>query len=104
MIALLQQIAKNGGTLLTITHDIDVAVALSDDIMVMKNGQLLEHGHAQTVINAPKSDYAKQLIASAPSNWQTKEKEQLSDEILLNVQDLTLTRGTRTLFTGLNLA
>ncbi|WP_410472634.1 ABC transporter ATP-binding protein [Faucicola mancuniensis] len=102
VIALLQQIAKNGGTLLTITHDIDVAVALSDDIMVMKNGQLLEHGHAQTVINAPKSDYAKQLIASAPSNWQTKEKEQLSDEILLNVQDLTLTRGTRTLFAGLN--
>lgn len=102
VIQLLQQISQNGGTLLTITHDIDVAVALSDTVMVMKSGKLLEQGDAKTVLNNPTSDYAKQLIASAPANWQILQKPDYQGENLLTVKDLSLARGSRVLFTGLN--
>lgn len=102
VIQLLQQIAKNGGTLLTITHDIDVAEALSDEIMVMKNGKLLEQGKAETVLNQPLSDYARQLIASAPANWKKYTKAEYQGKTLLNVTDLSIARGNRELFHGLN--
>lgn len=105
VIALLQQVAKNGGTLLTITHDIDVANALSGDndvVMVMKKGQLLEKGEATRILNSPTSEYAKQLIAAAPCNWQSQPKTQRQDSPLLKVENLSLARGNRTLFQGLN--
>lgn len=105
VITLLAQVAKNGGTLLTITHDIDVAKALNgenDVVMVMKKGQLLESGNGEQILNNPTSDYAKQLIAAAPSNWQTTDKKSLKNNPLLTVKDLSLTRGNRTLFQELN--
>lgn len=87
---------------MTITHDIDVATALSDEIMVMKNGKLLEQGDAKTLLNNPTSDYARQLIASAPANWQKNTKADYQSKTLLTVTDLSLARGHRDLFRGLN--
>ena len=68
VIQLLKQVAAQGGALLTITHDIDVAAQLGGDIMVMKKGKLLEQGGAQQILCQPQSDYAKALIAAAPHN------------------------------------
>ena len=106
VIALLKNVAKNGGTLLTITHDIEVARSLSgadnDRMMVMKKGKLLEQGTGAQVLNHPASDYAKQLIAAAPHNWDHKDKMTFREQPLLSVQDLSLARGKRILFEGLN--
>lgn len=106
VIMLLKNVAKDGGTLLTITHDIDVARSLShganDRMMVMKKGKLLEQGSGEQVLNHPISDYAKQLIAAAPHNWDRKDKTTVQEQPLLSVQDLSLTRGKRVLFEGLN--
>lgn len=106
VISLLKRVAENGGTLLTITHDIDVARSLSgganDRMMVMKKGKLLEEGNGEQVLNQPTSDYAKQLIAAAPHNWQSQDRTVIQDSPLLTVQDLSLARGKRVLFKGLN--
>lgn len=102
VIDLLRHIARQGGALLTITHDIDVAEQLGGQIMVMKKGQLLEQGAAEQVLGAPRSDYARQLIASAPHNWPQQEKVQLMTPPLLHVQDLALARGKRELFEELS--
>lgn len=106
VIDLLQQITQSGGTLLTITHDIDVATALgkndSDTLMVIKQGKLLEAGFAPKVLQNPKSDYAKQLIDAAPSRWQPTDKTPPKGEPLLTIKDLTLARGNRTLFKDVN--
>ncbi|GAA0307804.1 ABC transporter ATP-binding protein [Psychrobacter aestuarii] len=107
VIALLQQVAKDGGTLLTITHDIDVAKVLSagssDRVMVMKKGKLLEQGIGAQVLERPTSDYAKQLMAAAPHRWQAQDKTRTEASPLLEVRDLTLARGKRVLFNQLNL-
>ncbi|WP_201511850.1 ABC transporter ATP-binding protein [Psychrobacter alimentarius] len=106
VIALLKNVAENGGTLLTITHDIDVARSLSgganDRMMVMKKGKLLEQGNGEQVLNHPASDYAKQLIAAAPHNWQSQDRTVIQDSPLLEVKDLSLARGKRVLFKGLS--
>ena len=106
VITLLKNVAKDGGTLLTITHDIDVARSLSDGasdlMMVMKKGKLLEQGNGEQVLNQPTSDYAKQLIAAAPHNWPSQDRSVIEDRPLLSVQDLSLARGERILFKDLN--
>lgn len=106
VITLLKNIAQEGGTLLTITHDIDVARSLShganDRVMVMKKGKLLEQGSGEQVLNHPASDYAKQLIAAAPHNWPSQDRTVIEDSPLLTVQDLSLARGKRVLFKGLS--
>lgn len=102
VIQLLAQIAQQGGALLVITHDIDVAKQLGGDIMVMKKGKLLEQGDSQQVLYAPHSHYAKQLIAAAPENWQARQKNVLSTPPLLSVEDLSVGRGKGCLFSQLN--
>lgn len=106
VITLLKNVAKDGGTLLTITHDIDVARSLSsganDRMLVMKKGKLLEQGNGEQVLNQPTSDYARQLIAAAPHNWQSQDRNVIQDRPLLTVKDLSLARGKRVLFRDLN--
>lgn len=55
-----------GLAMLFITHDIRVAVSMADRIAVMQRGQIVEVAPADALIRAPKSDYARTLIASVP--------------------------------------
>lgn len=51
---------------LFVGHDLSVAEFFCHDILVMLLGDQMEYGSAQSVFNAPQSDYTKRLIASAP--------------------------------------
>lgn len=107
VIDLLCRIVQNGGTLLTITHDIDVATALCQTdhsrLMVMKKGMLLEEGDGKTLIQSPQSDYAKKLISCAPSNWQMPIKSPITTDVQVSLDNIAIKRGKKTLFEGLNL-
>ncbi|KAB7742849.1 dipeptide ABC transporter ATP-binding protein [Parvibaculum sedimenti] len=50
---------------LFISHDLRVVRALSDDIIVMRGGKVVESGTADEIFEAPKSDYTKALLAAA---------------------------------------
>jgi peptide/nickel transport system ATP-binding protein len=49
-----------------ITHDIGVVATITDRVAVMLNGKLVEIGKTQKIINAPKHQYTKSLIAAVP--------------------------------------
>ena len=50
---------------LFISHDLRVVRALSDDIIVMRGGKVVESGTADEIFETPKSDYTKALLAAA---------------------------------------
>ncbi|TCP95318.1 peptide/nickel transport system ATP-binding protein [Cricetibacter osteomyelitidis] len=102
VIRMLQLVAEQCGTLLTITHDIEVAEQLGGNMMVMKKGKLLEQGDTEQILQAPRSDYAKALIAAMPKYWEKADKKPLQQDVLLTVTDLGLNRGKRVLFEKMN--
>ena len=48
-----------------ISHDLAVVRALSDEILVMKNGKVVERGSAEAIFERPQQDYTRELIAAA---------------------------------------
>jgi microcin C transport system ATP-binding protein len=50
---------------LFISHDLKVVRALADEVIVMRDGQMVEWGSADAVFEAPKSDYTRALMAAA---------------------------------------
>jgi ABC-type glutathione transport system ATPase component len=50
-----------GISIIYITHDLATAYYISNRIMIMKDGQVVESGDARTVLAAPQHPYARQL-------------------------------------------
>jgi microcin C transport system ATP-binding protein len=50
---------------LFISHDLKVVRALANQVIVMRNGKVVERGPAEAIFEAPQSDYTKALIAAA---------------------------------------
>ena len=50
---------------LFISHDLKVVRALSHKVLVMKDGDIVEHGSASSVFDAPKHLYTQTLLAAA---------------------------------------
>ncbi|MHA2788634.1 ABC transporter ATP-binding protein [Corynebacterium sp. S7] len=51
---------------LFITHDLAVVRQTADDIVVMKQGAIVEQGSANQIFDSPQEDYTKNLINSVP--------------------------------------
>ena len=56
---------KHGLAYLFISHDLKVVRALANDVIVMRNGKVVEAGHAEEIFDNPKTDYTKALMAAA---------------------------------------
>lgn len=64
---LLNDIKKEFGfTAIFISHDLSVVRYISDRIMVMHKGKIIETGSADKVYEQPEKEYTKRLIASIP--------------------------------------
>jgi oligopeptide transport system ATP-binding protein len=63
---LLDLVASFNLTMLFVSHDLAVVRYLSDRIVVMKDGKLVETGTAQQLFNAPQQDYTRALLSSIP--------------------------------------
>ncbi|MEG1770593.1 MAG: microcin ABC transporter ATP-binding protein, partial [Comamonas sp.] len=50
---------------LLITHDVEVIRAMAHDVMVMKDGEVLEAGPVSQVLDAPRHPYTQRLVAAA---------------------------------------
>jgi len=55
-----------GVAYLFITHDLTVARAITDEVMVMHEGRIVERGKTGDVLDHPQSEAAKALVDAAP--------------------------------------
>ena len=53
-------------SIIMVTHNLGVAAYISDKIIVMQNGKIVDAGNKNEVIENPKSDYTKKLLAAVP--------------------------------------
>ena len=54
-----------GLTYIFISHDLSVVKFMSDRMLVMQNGKIVESGTADEIYNKPQQEYTKELIAAA---------------------------------------
>lgn len=57
---------KTNVALLFISHDLGVVRALSDEVLVLKDGRTVEHDAADTIFTNPGAPYTRELLAAVP--------------------------------------
>lgn len=57
---------KTDLSILLVTHNMEVARRLADEIGVMYQGRIIETGSPEEIWNCPKEDYTKKLLAAIP--------------------------------------
>lgn len=55
-----------GTAVLLVTHNIGVIRAMADSVLVLKDGAVVEYGKARQVLEHPKQDYTRELLAAVP--------------------------------------
>jgi len=66
VVDLLRDLQKaHGLAYLFISHDLKVVRALANEVVVMRQGKVVESGPAEKIFDAPETDYTKALMAAA---------------------------------------
>ncbi|TXI20757.1 MAG: ABC transporter ATP-binding protein [Ottowia sp.] len=66
VLGLLQQLQRERGlAYLLITHDVDVVRAMAHEVLVLKDGAVVEAGAAAQVLSQPQHPYTQRLLAAA---------------------------------------
>jgi peptide/nickel transport system ATP-binding protein len=82
---------KHGTAVLFITHDFGVVAEIADRVAVMRHGEVVEQGAAADVLDAPRADYTKALIAAVPGLKPRGREAGADPNVLLRVTDVEKT-------------
>ncbi|WP_282091235.1 ABC transporter ATP-binding protein [Epibacterium ulvae] len=80
LMAIKEAIKDTGVAALYITHDLAVVAQVSDDIMVLRMGDMVEYGSVDQIINNPQEEYTKALVSVR--SIEHEEKTPNSDPVL----------------------
>ncbi|WP_176248589.1 ABC transporter ATP-binding protein [Sulfitobacter sp. HGT1] len=84
--AIKEAIVATGVAALYITHDLAVVAQVSDHIMVLQQGDMVEYGTVDQIINHPQEDYTKALVSVRSIDHQEKTP---TDTPVLRVENVT---------------
>jgi peptide/nickel transport system ATP-binding protein len=88
--AIKKAIRDTGVAALYITHDLAVVAQVSDEILVLRHGNMVEHGLVEDIINNPKEDYTKALVSAHIIKHEEKKP---TDNPILRVENITASYG-----------
>ena len=64
VLAAIKEVIRDAGVAaLYITHDLAVVAQVSDDILVLRNGKMVEFGSTEQIIHSPRQDYTRALVS-----------------------------------------
>ncbi|SMQ86954.1 nickel transport system ATP-binding protein [Bacillus sp. OV166] len=55
---------RMGCSMIFVSHDLGVVRKIADDVLVMKDGEIVERGNIQTIFSEPQHEYTKYLIST----------------------------------------
>ena len=90
--AIKDAIRDTGVAALYITHDLAVVAQVSDDIMVLRHGKMVELGETAQIIHAPREDYTRALVSVRSISHEEKKP---APQALLEVRDVTASYSGR---------
>jgi peptide/nickel transport system ATP-binding protein len=90
--AIKDAIRDTGVAALYITHDLAVVAQVSDDIMVLRHGKMVELGETAQIIHAPREDYTRALVSVRSISHDEKKP---APQALLEVRDVTASYSGR---------
>jgi peptide/nickel transport system ATP-binding protein len=64
---LLAESKARGTSIILISHDLSVVARLADEVLVMRDGSVVEHGPAHQVLHQPAHEYTQALLDAVPS-------------------------------------
>ena len=91
-------IKTNKTAAIYVTHDLSLVAQIADNILVLKDGMQIEYGSTSQIINNPKEDYTKALIAAAhimPEELSSSYFISSKTAPLIEVKDITAGYGKR---------
>jgi peptide/nickel transport system ATP-binding protein len=72
---------SRGLSLIFISHDLAAVRQIADQILVMREGKVVEAGASEAVLDNPQNDYTKRLLDSVPRRgWTPAKASNVSDE------------------------
>lgn len=101
VLALLRTLVDDSGlSVILITHDMGVVADITDRVLVMRKGEIVEEGRTAELLNAPRHAYTQNLLAAVPrlqktgggrksSNVSSQWNDGRSEAPLLSVQKLS---------------
>ena len=86
LMAIKDAIRDTGVAALYITHDLAVVAQVSDEIMVLRMGDMVEHGTTDQIINNPVEEYTRDLVSVRSTQHDGKPP---TDNPILTVENVT---------------
>jgi peptide/nickel transport system ATP-binding protein len=72
ILALLDELQRElGMAYVLVSHDLAVVASMADQVLVLRQGQVVERGTVAQVFDRPTSDYTRELIAAVPGRLTT---------------------------------
>ncbi|NKL21086.1 ATP-binding cassette domain-containing protein [Rhizobium leguminosarum bv. viciae] len=63
VLAVMQDLAKEGMTMVVVTHEMGFARAVGNQIVFLENGEVIEEGSSGAFLDNPKTDRAKRFLS-----------------------------------------
>ena len=97
IITLLKNLQKESKmSVIFISHDLALVSEISDRILVMYKGNIIEHGTTKSIFKAPKEDYTKALIGARPTlKSRLKQLPTVSDFLSNTVSKSVISKNAR---------
>lgn len=75
-------------SIVLVSHDLAVVAQVCDRVLVMRHGEIIEHGSTAQIIDSPQHPYTQQLIESQPSRMTMRPESSIDGRVLLDVIDV----------------